>query len=115
MNRFYVYSKQALIGHTALETGDPPMGVASGHLEPSDEYLNIQALVIAGREATQEQFEFSVRQPNGDLLPNIGINIQDYSSELGPEEIEISVVGIPYPLYEELFPSHVESYKNQYS
>lgn len=115
MDPFCVYSKQVQIGYSNLEMGDPPMGVAFGRFVPSDEYRNIQALVIACREQTQEHFEFSVFQPNGALLPNIGINIQDFSPELGPEEIEMAIMGIPYPLYQELFPSHVEWYEKQFS
>jgi hypothetical protein len=50
-----------------------------------------------------------------------GVQILDYSAELGkngltigPDWITIEVLGISYPLYEEIFPQHVADYKNRW-
>jgi hypothetical protein len=40
-------------------------------------------------------------------LFNLGI---DYSAELGPDGVEVHFLGIPYPLYEALFPDAVARY-----
>jgi len=53
-----------------------------------------------------------VRLAGGAALECSFIEILDYSSEL--DEIQIEVWGIPYPRYGELFPQHVEAYKNQF-
>ena len=33
--------------------------------------------------------------------------------EIDPSEVEVHVAGIPYPLYEQLFPKHVEIYRDR--
>jgi hypothetical protein len=38
MEWFHIYSGSVLVGRSALETGDPPMGVVSGEFEPADGY-----------------------------------------------------------------------------
>lgn len=43
-----------------------------------------------------------------------GVHIADCSAELGDEGLEVSVLGVPYPNYEELFPHHVAAYEQQF-
>jgi len=43
-----------------------------------------------------------------------GIQIIDYSPDLGEGGIEIYLNGVTNPLYCELFPHHVEAYKKQF-
>ena len=38
----------------------------------------------------------------------------DHSAKLGPDGIEVTVLGIGYPLYAELFPQHVNAYEKQF-
>ncbi|KAF0862801.1 hypothetical protein [Pseudomonas sp. LD120] len=40
----------------------------------------------------------------------MGVSLQGYSTECAEEAIEISVLGIGYPLYEQLFPHAVAAY-----
>jgi hypothetical protein len=57
-----------------------------------------------------------VRLKNGADVPSAGgVRITDYSAELGDEGLEIEVLGIPYPLYGELFPEQVAAYRAQFS
>jgi hypothetical protein len=115
MPRFEVRACEVLIGHTELESGDPPMGVAMGRFLPTPAYASVQASFIAARDGSQEHLSLQVLQPDGSLLPGeVGVQIIDCSNELGPLEIEIHVLGIPYPLYAELFPSHVEAYDRRF-
>ncbi len=115
MDDFVVLSGGTVIGHSSLETGDPPMGVASGKLKPTAAYASIQALCIASRDASQQHLSLTVIQPNGQRLPaTLGVSILDYSVELGPDEIEVHALGIGYQLYEELFPDHVAFYGKQF-
>jgi hypothetical protein len=43
-----------------------------------------------------------------------GIQIIDFSPELGEVGIEIHLNGVTNPPYAELFPRHVEAYKKQF-
>jgi hypothetical protein len=53
-----------------------------------------------------------LREVDGEDIPaQGGVQINDYSAELGHEEIEIEVLGIGYPLYEELFPGRYATYE----
>ena len=114
MSRFNVYAGGTLVGHSELETGDPPMGVAIGRFYPLPAYVAIQAACIAARNQSQEHLALSVRDSGGSVIPaQGGTAILDSSRELG--EIEVHVLGIGYPLYEELFPAHVAAYRKQFS
>jgi hypothetical protein len=91
------------------------MGVAAGKLLPSPAYGAIQPSVVAAREGSQAHLSFVVRLVAGGELPaQGGVQILDYSAELGAEGLEVHVLGIGYPLYEELFPEHVAAYKAQF-
>ena len=110
MAQYRVYAGETLIGHSALESGDPPMGVASGKFFALPAYAFIQPQFIASRDLPQSHLALTIVRPNGDLIPSEhGVTILDYSAELG--EIEVHVVGIGYPLYEELFPNLAAAYR----
>jgi hypothetical protein len=113
MKAYSVFAGDTLIGHSDLEVGDPPMGVASGKFRPLPAYASVQAQCLAARESSQEHLCLSVRRPNDESVPSLGVAILDFSAELGADEIEVHAVGIPYPLYEELFPNHVSQYRNR--
>jgi hypothetical protein len=114
MGEFKVFSGAALVGYSALENGDPPMGVACGTFTPLPAYSEIQSRCIASRESSQAHLALSITRPTGEVLPaELGVAILDYSVELG--EIEVHAVGIGYPLYEELFPKQVAAYAKQFS
>ena len=117
MPRFEVLAGKTLVGHTELEMGDPPMGVATGKLLPLPEYRLIQPAVIAKRQGSQAHLALAVRLVGGIELPSAGgVHISDYSDDLGIEDgLEVDVLGIGYPLYEELFPEHVAAYKILFS
>jgi hypothetical protein len=115
MARFEVLASSIIVGHSELEGGDPPMGVATGKFMPLPAYAAIKASVVASRDSSQEHLSLAVRSSDGQLLPaQGGVQIVDYSAELGAEGIEVHVLGIDYPLYAELFPEHVTAYKNQF-
>ena len=111
MPRFEVFSNTTAIGYSELESGDPPMGVAVGRFLPLPAYEAIQPMVVAARNSSQTHLALTVRTADGHAIPaQGGIQINDYSGELGPEDIEVEVLGIGYPLYEELFPRRYAEY-----
>ncbi len=112
---FAIYAKGVLVGHSALELGDPPMGVAFGKFIPADSYRDIQQ-ECKTNHVDQSALALSVKTPAGGSLPCAGVVIQDCSNEIEEGEradVEVTVLGIPYPLYGELFPGHVSRYEKQ--
>jgi hypothetical protein len=102
--RFKVLANGVVVGGSELEVGDPPMGVAAGRFLPPRNSA-IQSLVVEGRDSSQTHLGLVVCVAEGAEIPSEGgVRITDYSAELGDEGIEIEVLGIPYPLYGELFP-----------
>jgi len=53
-----------------------------------------------------------LQAPDGSVIPSVGSYVRDLSAELGDEGLEVEALGIPYPLYESLFPEHVRAYEN---
>ncbi|MEW5788222.1 MAG: hypothetical protein AB1899_10270 [Pseudomonadota bacterium] len=115
MARFEIYCGSTLIGHSELEAGDAPMGVAGGRFLPLPSYRQLQPRVVALRETSQQELALSVCMAGGGFLPaQGGVQIFDYSADLGAEGLEVHVNGIPYPLYGEMFPNLVAAYERQF-
>lgn len=116
MSRFEVFVGSIPIGHTELELGDPPMGVALGKFLPSPEYANLQPSIVAAGVGSQAHLSLRVCRSNGQELPaEGGVQILDCSAEMGADGLEVHVLGIGYPLYGELFPHHVAAYDAQFT
>jgi hypothetical protein len=119
--RFTVKLVGHIVGYSELEGGDPPMGVASGKFVPTAAYEAIQPYCLMkqaeGPEGmlTLEGVEgLTVEMERGEQIEcSGGVHIMDFS-ELGEPLIEVHVNGIPYPQYGEIFPHHVDAYKNQF-
>lgn len=114
MEMFAVYSNNVLVGHSLLENGDPPMGVAFGLFIPSSDYSSIKA-ECKNNHHDQSALKLTVRSKAGIEIPCVGVGILDYAAEFDQPYAEVNVLGIPYPLYGELFPSHVEHYEKQFT
>lgn len=85
------------------------MGVAFGAFEPADGYAAIQNECRTNHR-DQSGLSLSVQTETGMVIPCDGIGILDYSQdELSC--IEINILGIPSPLYGELFTPHVARYE----
>jgi len=111
VHRFTVFSHDQLIGETDLEWGDPPMGVAGGRFIPAPAYGAIQEAVRESFGSSQAALGLTVRTADGSVLPGGGsVSLEDSSDVRGPEAMEVSVLGIAYPAYEEWFPQHVAKY-----
>ena len=111
MPRFEVFSSTTAIGYSELEDCDPPMGVASGRFIPLPAYEAIQPMIVAARDSSQKHLALTLRTAGGHTIQaQGGIQITDYSAELGPEGNRLEVLGIAYPPYEELFPGRYAEY-----
>jgi hypothetical protein len=116
MPRFEIYNHSLLIGWSELESGDPPMGVASGKFFPSANYAAIQSLIVASEGGLlPAEIKLSVRLAQGRLVGDVGdVHIVDYSSSLGADGIEVSVLGVSSEQYALLFPEHITAYEQKF-
>jgi hypothetical protein len=112
MAKFSLYAKEVLIGYSMLEQGDPPMGVVFGVFIPTDAYSQIQHECIINH-IDQSALHLSVHTESGMSISCVGVCVLDYSTETGLPCAEVNVLGIPHPLFEELFPDHVARYDLQ--
>ncbi|WP_242209080.1 MULTISPECIES: hypothetical protein [unclassified Pseudomonas] len=113
MSRFEIFSNGQHIGWSDLELGDPPMGVACGVFVPSPDYSGFQQQIRASTQRDQRHLNFAVRIVGGEQI-RATVSIADYSADCGPDAIEITVLGIEYPEYGEIFPEHVDAYRRQF-
>ena len=108
MMRFVIVAGPTVIGWSELELGDAPMGVAFGRFYPSDGYVS--SIHTAPGVALQARPEESTLF----LEASGGAYIADYSRDLGPDAIEVSVLGIETGMYTRFFPHHIRSYEEQF-
>ena len=84
------------------------MGVAFGSFIPAQGYATIQPECRANH-GDQSKLQLSVRTPSGEIIQCEGVAILE-----GGGDIEVNVLGVPHPLYSELFPQHVAHYDSQF-
>jgi len=128
MNKKYsIKIKEKLIGYSDLEKADAPMGVAFGLIE----FIGIESPYRFFKEyclkndivinTDDPEFEFIDTQVMSDLkvFRQDGIEIKGVAGNaitgMEDEGYEISILGIPYPFYEEEFPHHVKEYENMFN
>ena len=114
MATFAVFAGDLLVGHSQLEFGDAPMGVAFGVFVPVEAYAQIRD-ECRTNHADQTALGLTVKTEAGVTVSCAGVSVLEEPP--GAEEpcIELNVLGVPYPLYGELFPHHVASYERQFS
>ncbi len=89
------------------------MGVAFGRFIPSDGYQTIRKQCIENH-TDQTALNLIVKTLNNETIICAGVGILDYSEQMGEELIELNVLGISNPSYEQLFPEHVARYEQQF-
>lgn len=112
MTRFLVRAAGEVIGWSQLETGDPPMGVASGAFFPNDSYRRDAHATTGGIAARGLTV---VREDGREVGPNLGVPIWDAGPDQGDEPLWIDVLGLDSELYEELFPKQAEEYRSRWA
>ena len=128
MLKCLVYSNGILIGSAELVASDPPMGSASGPFYPNEKYTEIQDIIrghhlfdgtlgevneqkLMEAQAGIDALGLSVVTENGETLePSNGFDIVDFSGELKEDPFELEVFGLPFEMYDRLFPSAWEEY-----
>ena len=113
---FEIFANDILVGHSALEFGDPPMGVAFGKFIAVERYREIRH-ACRTNHADQSALGLNVKAPSGTRIPCAGVGILDFLDDPGDDslcDIEVAVYGIAYPLYGDLFPEHVSDYEERF-
>ena len=113
MPQFASYAQEVLVGYSVLEHGDPPMGVAFGVFIPNPAYASIRRECQINH-ADQSSLHLRAQTESGMHIPCLGVGILDDAAEVDPPCVEVNVLGIPYPLYGELFPDYVTRYDQQF-
>ncbi|WP_193162527.1 hypothetical protein [Microbulbifer hainanensis] len=113
--KFKLFPSNELIGETLLENEDPPMGVASGELVPSESYFKYQKYFSNQDFQKISELKLTVISDTGvTLKPSGGIGIEDYSEEMGELSVYVNVLGIESYVYTQLLPDHVAAYEEQF-
>lgn len=109
---FKIFISDCLIGHSKLEAGDPPMGVALGKFIPTEEFLLYDTHAIKIDDETRHWYNLRAITPSGVELKCDAISLAEYDISLTTSEpdfyFEVSCLGVISPPYEELFPHHIE-------
>ena len=113
------------IGESSLDHADPPMGVVNGTIrfhEIEDaytflrEYCSSRGIQLNASDDTIGLIDtwaipgLKVITPAGKTIPNEGCSI----SGLNEEGYEVTILGIPYPFFDEEFPIHAKTYEDQF-
>ena len=124
----HVHAKGILVGSAELIPTDPPMGCASGPFYPNDGYRKIQPIIreyhlydgtlgeVNGQkrleaEAKIDALRLSVITEDGEVLdPEVGVHISDFSEELDEDPYQLDVLGLPFDIYDRLFPLAWQEY-----
>ena len=113
--RFVVKVAGETIGFSELEGGDAGMGCAFGRFVPTPAYSPFQRHCIENRESPRQIPGLTVETAAGVRIDSSGgAQILDYSRELGEEGLQIHVLGVTNPPYDELFPNHVAAYEKRW-
>ena len=120
--RYDILIDDKIIGTTELEKADAPMGVVWGkitfeHIISGYDFLKLYCLtnnieIISDYPnnrliTTANLPNLKVLTPNGIEIKGQGTNIEGMDKDV----FEITILGVPYPFFEEAFPHHVKAYK----
>jgi len=107
---FGIFYGDVLIGRSELESGDPPMGVAFGRFEPTDAFAPLRNAMKPARDGAGKE-QRDARYLEG--VCGSHVEVSEYGEADNPIAWEATCYGIGRPPYEELFPHHLEAYRNQ--
>lgn len=113
MPKFEILAGAVCIGHSWLEHGDAPIGVAAGRFLPAPAYAALQPAVLASADGSGLGVALCVRAPDGSQLAGDGsVQIVDYSPELGDDAIEVHVIGIEPERYVQWFNTQATGFQD---
>lgn len=97
------------------------MGVASGRFWPTDAFASLRsemkpAIDLAGKEQRDMRYMSGLcaKTTDGITLVCHDVEVFEYGKPSNPFALEVFCLGIEQPPYGELFPHHVQAYKDQF-
>lgn len=113
------------IGTTQLEKADAPMGVVFGQINANNKFFGYSFIKDYCKS---NNIEIADDYPEDKLISTMTIDSLTIQNESGSEikgvgnqisgmdrdGFEITILGIPYPFYEEEFPHHVKEYEKMF-
>ena len=118
---FDIFYGDVLIGRSALESGDPPMGVAFGQFVPADAFFLLRSDMKPARDGTGKECHdrrhlagVCAKTGEGIALVCSGVEVCEYGEADNALGWEVVCLGIERPPYERLFPLHVKAYNDKF-
>jgi hypothetical protein len=122
--KYNIFLDNEKIGTSLLEKADPPMGVVSGQIIFTEKPLTFDFFSkycldngIKTEEDAEHKFISTQTIPTLKVINENGIAINGvgcYIEGFGSDPMEIFIIGIPYPFYQEEFPHHRKAYDDQF-
>ncbi|MCB0712346.1 MAG: hypothetical protein KDD67_08470 [Ignavibacteriae bacterium] len=126
MKREYnIYLSDELVGKTELEYADPPMGVIFGKITSTGSDFGYDFLkdyckdheVEIRADYRGDRFIATAKLPSLKVVNSEGVEIRGVGNQISgrdQEGFEISIEGVPYPLFETEFPEQVKAYHKKF-
>ena len=120
---FIVLSGETVIGWSALEHGDPPMGMLLGDLHPSESYAEVGAVFRALYSANEtdrpdiyraiEDLQLRIETESGEIISDT-LGILDPGDDL-PEELPyVDARCLSADVYRRHFRHHIQAYDERF-
>ena len=123
--RYDIFLDDKVIGTTELEKADAPMGVVFGNIKLYDissgyeffkSYCMTNGIEILN-DYPEDKLIATSDIPTLKIITSDGVEIKGQGTSIDgmdSDVFEITILGIPYPFYEEEFPHHVKAYEDQF-
>lgn len=123
--RYEIFLDDKVIGTTELEKADAPMGVVFGNIKLYDissryeffkSYCMTNGIEIIN-DYPEDKLIATSDIPTLKIITSDGVEIKGQGTSIDgmdSDVFEVTILGIPYPYYEEEFPHHVKAYEDQF-
>jgi hypothetical protein len=126
IKQYDIFLDDKIIGTTELEKADAPMGVVFGNISFENiisGYYFLKSYCLKNNieiisDFPDEKYIVTADIPNLKVFNPKGIEIKGQGTNIEGSDTDIfqvTIVGLPYPFYEEEFPHHRKAYDNQFN
>ena len=111
---YEIRKKGLILGHSLLESGDAPMGVALGAFWPAEKFSDFKQAEQAMEDGNQRRWlDCSLYNQHRVQVDEASVVIIEIGESDAPFSLTVTCF-LPYPKYEEMFPHHVEAYRSAF-